>query len=236
MSGAATSSAVIIGASGGIGSAFEAALIDEGAFGVVHGFARSRTGSQHLDLLDGASIAAAAAHVAKGSQPSLVIVATGVLHAGGGGPEKAMRDLDPQWLAQTYAINAIGPTLVAKHFLPIMPKNGRSVFAALSARVGSISDNRLGGWHGYRASKAALNMLVRTLAIEERRRNDRAIVVALHPGTVDTALSRPFQGSVQPGKLFDTERAALQLLDVIEELKPADSGKLFDYEGAEIPF
>lgn len=211
-------------------------LIDEGAFGVVHGFARSRTGTQHLDLLDEDSVAAAAAHVAKGPQPALVIVATGVLNAGASGPEKALRDLDPQWLAQTYAVNAIGPMLVAKHFLPIMPKSGRSVFAALSARVGSISDNRLGGWHGYRASKPALNMLVRTLAIEERRRNDRAIVIALHPGTVDTAFSRPFQGNVQTGKLFDTERAALQLLDVIEELKPADSGKLFDYEGAEIPF
>ena len=230
------SSAVIIGASGGIGGAFEAALIEEGAFDVVHGFARSRSGAQFIDLLDEASIAAAAAHVAKGPAPTLVIVATGLLHAGEAGPEKALRDLDPTWLAQVYAVNAIGPALVAKHFLPIMPKTGRIVFAALSARVGSISDNRLGGWHGYRASKAALNMLVRNLAIEERRRNDRSIVVALHPGTVDTALSRPFQTNVQPGRLFDPERAALQLLDVIEELKVTDSGKLFDFEGAEVPF
>jgi NAD(P)-dependent dehydrogenase (short-subunit alcohol dehydrogenase family) len=229
-------SAVVIGASGGIGGAFEAALIDEGAFEVIHGFARSRTGAQHLDLLDEASIAAAAAQVAKGPPPSLVIVATGLLHAGEQGPEKALRDLDPAWLAQTYAVNAIGPALVAKHFLPIMPRSGRAVFAALSARVGSIGDNRLGGWHGYRASKAALNMLVRNLAIEERRRNDRAIVVALHPGTVDTELSRPFQGAVAPGRLFDSERAALQLLDVIEELKVADSGKLFDFEGKQIEF
>lgn len=229
-------SAVIIGASGGIGGAFEAALIEEGAFDVVHGFARSRSGDQFLDLLDEPSIAAAAAHVAKGPSPTLVIVATGLLHAGEAGPEKALRDLDPAWLAQVYAINAIGPALVAKHFLPIMPKTGRIVFAALSARVGSISDNRLGGWHGYRASKAALNMLVRNLAIEERRRNDRSIVVTLHPGTVDTALSRPFQTNVQPGRLFDPERAALQLLDVIEELKVTDSGKLFDFEGAEVSF
>ena len=230
------SSAVIIGASGGIGGAFEAALIEEGTFDVVHGFARSRSGDQFLDLLDEPSIAAAAAHVAKGPAPTLVIVATGLLHAGEAGPEKALRDLDPAWLAQLYAVNAIGPALVAKHFLPIMPKTGRIVFAALSARVGSISDNRLGGWHGYRASKAALNMLVRNLAIEERRRNDRSIVVTLHPGTVDTALSRPFQTNVQPGRLFDPERAALQLLDVIEELKVTDSGKLFDFEGAEVPF
>lgn len=236
MSGAGKTSAVVIGASGGIGGAFEAALVEEGAFDIVHGFARSRSGPYQLDLLDEASIAAAAAHVAQGPAPALVIVATGLLHEGDLGPEKALRDLDPAWLSRLYAVNAIGPALVAKHFLPLMPRTGSPVFAALSARVGSISDNRLGGWHGYRASKAALNMLVRNLAIEERRRNDRAIVVALHPGTVDTALSRPFQGNVQPGRLFDAERAALQLLDVIEELKVTDSGKLFDYEGTEIPF
>lgn len=236
MSGAGKTSAVVIGASGGIGGAFEAALVEEGAFDIVHGFARSRSGPYRLDLLDEASIAAAAAHVAQGPAPALVIVATGLLHEGDLGPEKALRDLDPAWLSRLYAVNAIGPALVAKHFLPLMPRTGSPVFAALSARVGSISDNRLGGWHGYRASKAALNMLVRNLAIEERRRNDRAIVVALHPGTVDTALSRPFQGNVQPGRLFDAERAALQLLDVIEELKVTDSGKLFDYEGMEIPF
>ena len=165
-----------------------------------------------------------------------MIVATGLLHADGKGPEKALRELDPDWLARVYAVNAIGPALVAKHFLPLMPRTGRAVFAALSARVGSISDNRLGGWHGYRAAKAALNMLVRNLAIEERRRNDRAIVVTLHPGTVDTALSRPFQGNVQPGRLFDRTRAALQLLDVIEGLNAPDSGKMFDFEGKEVPF
>ncbi|MEW9856629.1 SDR family NAD(P)-dependent oxidoreductase [Novosphingobium sp. M1R2S20] len=236
MSRAAKASAVVIGASGGIGAAFEAALIEEGAFDVVHGFARSRTGPMHLDLLDEATIAAAAAHVAKGPPPGLVIVATGLLHADERGPEKALRDLDAEWLAKVYAVNAIGPALVAKHFLPLVPKGMRSVFAALSARVGSISDNRLGGWHGYRASKAALNMLVRNLAIEERRRNDRSIVVALHPGTVDTALSRPFQGNVQLGRLFDPERAALQLLDVVEDLKVTDSGKLFDFEGKAIAF
>lgn len=230
-----TSSAVIVGASGGIGGAIETALIDEGTFAVVHGFARSRIGPDHLDLLDEASIAAAAAHVASGPPPTLVIVATGLLHAAERGPEKALRELDPDWLAQVYAVNAIGPALIAKHFLPIMPRTGRAVFAVLSARVGSISDNRSGGWHGYRSSKAALNMIVRNLAIEERRRNDRSIVVALHPGTVDTTLSRPFQGNVQPGRLFTPERAALQLLDVIEDLNVTDSGKLFDFEGKEIP-
>jgi NAD(P)-dependent dehydrogenase (short-subunit alcohol dehydrogenase family) len=229
-------SAVIIGASGGIGAALEAALLDEGVFDHVYGFARSRKGDLHLDLENEATIAAAAAHVAKGPAPTLVIVATGLLHEGERGPEKALRELDPAWLARSFAINAIGPAIVAKHFLPVMPRTGRCVFAALSARVGSISDNKLGGWYGYRAAKAALNQLIRTAAIEEKRRNDRAIVVGLHPGTVNTALSKPFQGNVQPGRLFDTERAALQLLDTIEGLKVPDSGKLFDYEGGEVPF
>ena len=231
-----TGSAVIIGASGGIGAAFVTALEEEGAYDVVHGFARSWSGTRHIDLTDEASIAAAAAEVAKGPPPTLVIVATGLLHDAERGPEKAMRELDPAWLARNFAINAIGPALIAKHFLPLGTKGKPAVFAVLSARVGSISDNKLGGWYGYRASKAALNQLVRTLAIEEKRRNDRSIVVALHPGTVDTALSKPFQGNVQPGRLFDAARAALQLLDVIEGLKVPDSGKLFDFEGKEVPF
>ena len=227
--------AVIIGASGGIGGAIEAALIEEGAFDTVHGFARSRSGAQHLDLEDEASIAAAAALVAKRPRPILIIVATGLLHEGELGPEKSLKDLDGAWMARVFAVNAIGPAMVAKHFLPLMPRTGRGVLAMLSARVGSVTDNRLGGWHGYRAAKTALNQLIRTIAIEEKRRNDRTIVVGLHPGTVDTALSKPFQGNVvQPGHLFDPERAALQLLDVIEDLKAPDSGKFFDYEGKEI--
>jgi NAD(P)-dependent dehydrogenase (short-subunit alcohol dehydrogenase family) len=228
-------SAVVIGASGGIGASLEAALIEEETFDVVHGFARSRTGAQHLDLTDEASIAAAAATVAKGPAPSLVIVATGLLHDGDRGPEKSMRELDADWLARSYAINTIGPALVAKHFLPLGKKGVKSTFVALSARVGSISDNKMGGWYGYRASKAALNMMIRSLAIEEKRRNDRSIVVGLHPGTVDTMLSKPFQGNVQPGHLFDTGRAAVQLLDVIDGLKVIDSGKIFAWDGTEIP-
>ena len=229
-------SAVVIGASGGIGAALAAALDAEGQFAPVHRFARSWEGARHLDVTDEATLAAAAATVAAGPAPDLVVVATGVLHKGAQGPEKALAEIDAAWLAESYAVNAIGPALVAKHFLPLLPRNGTPVFAALSARVGSIADNRLGGWHGYRASKAALNMLVRGAAIEVRRRNARAIVVALHPGTVDTPLSRPFQANVPPGSLFAPERAALQLLDVIEALKPGDSGKLFAWDGTEIPF
>lgn len=213
---------VIIGASGGIGGALADALEEEGT-------AVKRFSRPELDITDESSIARAAANA---GTPELVVVATGLLHDGDLGPEKALRDLDPAWLAQQYAVNAIGPALVAKHFLPIMPRTGRSILAVLSARVGSISDNRLGGWHGYRASKAALNQLVRTLAIEEKRRNERGIVVALHPGTVDTRLSKPFQQSGRD--LFAPDRAAVQLLDVIDGLKPQDSGKLFSWDGVEI--
>ena len=227
-------SAVIVGASGGIGAALETALIEEDAHQTVWGFARSRTGARHLDLTDEASIAAAAAQVAQGPAPSLVIVATGLLHEDGRGPEKALKELDPAWLARQYAVNTIGPALVAKHFLPLLPKTGTPVFAALSARVGSIADNRLGGWHGYRASKAALNMLIANFAVEARRANQRSIIVGLHPGTVNTALSRPFQGNVTTGTLLTPDRAALQLLDVIEGLKVKDSGKVFAWDGAEI--
>ncbi|OYX40767.1 MULTISPECIES: SDR family NAD(P)-dependent oxidoreductase [unclassified Sphingomonas] len=228
------SAAVIIGASGGIGSAIADALQEEGAFATIHRFGRSMEGTAHIDITDEASITAAAALVAKGPAPTLIFVATGILHDSTAGPEKALKELDPAWLARVYAINAIGPAMIAKHFLPIMPKSGRTVFAALSARVGSISDNRLGGWHGYRASKAALNQLIRTIAIEERRRNSSSVVVALHPGTVDTALSKPFQGNVAPGHLFDAGRAAVQLLDVLDGLRPSDSGKLFAWDGVEV--
>ncbi len=232
MSGAA----VVIGASGGIGAAFHAALVDEGSHAAVHGFARSFAGDRHLDLEDEASIAAAAARVADGPPLELLFVATGLLHDGTHGPEKSLRDLDPAWLARVFAVNTIGPALILKHFVPLLARTGKPVVAVLSARVGSISDNRMGGWHGYRASKAALNMIVRGAAIEAKRRNDRSIVVALHPGTVDTALSLPFQGNVGPGRLFAPDRAAVQLLDVIEGLGVADSGKLFAWDGAEVPF
>ncbi|WP_210358868.1 SDR family oxidoreductase [Sphingomonas beigongshangi] len=228
------SAAIVIGASGGIGAALVEALRDEATYDVVRALSRSAIGDDHIDLENEASIAAVAATIAAGPAPELVIVASGLLHDGDEGPEKTYRDLDGAWLARTIAVNAIGPALVAKHLLPLMPRTGRTVFAILSARVGSISDNRLGGWYGYRMAKAAVNQLVRTLSIEERRRNDRSIVVGLHPGTVDTALSKPFQGNVRPGTLFTPDRAASQLLDVIDGLKTPDTGKVFDHEGKEI--
>lgn len=227
--------AVIIGAHSGIGAALAEALADEGNYETVYRFSRSAAGDQHIDLENEASISNAAEHVKQANiTVSLVICASGLLHDGERQPEKAMRELDADWLARCYAVNAIGPALLAKHFLPIMPRKQRCTFAALSARVGSISDNRLGGWYGYRAAKAALNMLIRNIAIEWSRRNERSIAVALHPGTVDTALSAPFQGNVPPGKLFTPDRAAVQLLDVLDELRPVDSGRIFAWDGQEI--
>jgi NAD(P)-dependent dehydrogenase (short-subunit alcohol dehydrogenase family) len=226
--------AVIVGASGGIGRAFADALTAEGKYTRVWRFSRSAGGDAALDLTVERSIEAAAAVVADGPPPTLIFVATGMLHEAGRGPEKTLRALDSDWLARSYAINAIGPALIAKHFAPILPRDERSILAFLSARVGSISDNRTGGWHGYRCAKAALNMLVKNVAIELARTHKRAVCVALHPGTVDTALSSPFQGNVMPGKLFSPDRAAVQLLDVLDGLRPSDSGKLFAWDGEEI--
>jgi NAD(P)-dependent dehydrogenase (short-subunit alcohol dehydrogenase family) len=163
-----------------------------------------------------------------------VIVATGVLHHGEA-PERSYRAMTAEHLLRDYRINAVGPALAAKHFLPLLPKDRRTVFAALSARVGSISDNRLGGWHSYRASKAALNMILKTLAIELARSHPLAIVAGLHPGTVDTSLSAPFQKGVAEGRLFDPAYSAAQLLTVIEGLTPADSGRVLAWDGQVVP-
>ena len=151
-------------------------------------------------------------------------------------PEKTWRSLNAAALAKAFRINTVGPALVAKHFLPLLARRRKSAFAVLSARVGSISDNRLGGWYAYRASKAALNMLIRTLSIELKRSNRDALCIALHPGTVDSRLSKPFQGNVPDGKLFSPDVAANHLLSVIDGVDPEQSGKLFAWDGAEIPF
>ena len=139
-------------------------------------------------------------------------------------------------MAELFAVNTIGPALIAKHALPLLRRTSRAVFAALSARVGSIADNRLGGWHSYRASKAALNMLVKNLALELARTHPQALAVTLHPGTVDTALSAPFQRGVVPEKLFTPALSAGALLQVLDGLTPAQSGGLFAWDGAQVPF
>ena len=220
--------AVIIGARGGIGAALADALDAGDQYDRV--IRLHRTSAPAIDILDEASIAAAATNLAD-TAPQLVIVATGLLHTATKGPEKSLRELDPEWMMENYRINAVGPALVAKHFLPIMAKQGPICFAALSARVGSISDNRLGGWHSYRASKAALNMFIRNIAIEWQRKNAQSVVVALHPGTVETKLSAPFKGNPAHER-FAPARAAADMLGVLAGLKPEQSGQIFAYDGS----
>lgn len=223
------SGAIIIGATGGIGGALEEKLSSDGSFESVVGLSRHSVPA--INILDESSIAAAANHVRlSGISPELIIVATGILHKDGRGPEKSLRELDADWMIENYRLNAVAPALIAKHFLPLMPRTGRTCFAALSARVGSISDNRLGGWHSYRASKAALNMLIRNLSIEWQRKNPEAIIVGLHPGTVETGLSAPFKGNPEHER-FSPAKAAGQLLDVLQGLETGDSGQLFAYDG-----
>ena len=223
-----TSSAVIIGSGGGIGGAL-ADLFDSDDAVTVYRLGRSE--AIRLDLTDENSIAKAAEELsALRVTPALVVVATGLLHRDGIGPEKSLRELDPEWMLENYRINAVGPALVAKHFLPLMPRNQRTVFAVLSARVGSISDNKLGGWYSYRASKAALNMLIRNLAIEWQRKSAEAIIVGLHPGTVETGLSAPFKGNPATER-FTPAKAAEQLLNVLDRLNPAQSGQVFAFDG-----
>lgn len=234
-------SAAVFGASGGIGRALCEALAARGTQ-VIHAGSRSGAAPQGegirpfvFDLRDEASIAAAA-QAMRDDPPQWVIVATGVLTlADGTGPERTYKRLDPQAMAEVLALNTIGQALIAKHMLPLMPRAERFVFAALSARVGSISDNRLGGWHSYRASKAALNMLLRNFAIELARTHPQGVIAGLHPGTVDSALSQPFQSNLPEGQLTAPEAAADNLLGVLVRLGPDDSGRVFDFRGEEVP-
>ena len=233
--------AAIIGASGGIGAALTHQLAASGAYSSIYALSRSGRAPGGIEVRPAAvdiehekSIAAASEGV---GAVDLVIVASGMLSPPGtGGPEKTYRHQTADAFEKVFAVNTIGPALVAKHFLPKMPRKGRTVFAVLSARVGSISDNRIGGWHAYRASKAALNMLVRNFAIEQSRRNPDSIVVSLHPGTVDTGLSKPFQANVPDAQLFTPTQSATMLIDVINGLTPADTGGFFDWAGKPIDF
>jgi NAD(P)-dependent dehydrogenase (short-subunit alcohol dehydrogenase family) len=236
--------AVVLGASGGIGGAFAWLLSKCPSVKTVIRLSRDRSiAPDHdtpwfpVDLEDERSIANAATSIGQDfGTLDLVIVASGILHDGDRLlPEKSWRALEADAMERSYRINAIGPALAAKHFLPLLAADRKAVFAALSARVGSIADNQLGGWHAYRASKAALNMILKTLSIELARRNPTAVCVGLHPGTVDTRLSEPFQRGVPEGKLFSPKTSARCLLNVLDGISPEQSGKIFAWDGQQIP-
>jgi NAD(P)-dependent dehydrogenase (short-subunit alcohol dehydrogenase family) len=213
-----------------------ARLAADGRYEAVFGVSRSGGAPDGVaglkaDVTDLASLETAAAAI--GEPVDLCIVASGVLHDGFQ-PERSWRTLDADHLKRDFAVNAVGPALAARAFLPLAPREGRAVFAALSARVGSIGDNRLGGWHSYRASKAALNMILKTLSVELARTHPGMICVGLHPGTVDTALSEPFQKGVAADRLFSPDESAAHLLGVVDALTQGDSGFVLDWKGERI--
>lgn len=224
--------AVVLGAGGGIGRALVEAIRAADRF--EHVVALSRSTSPSIDLLDEASLERAAAFAGDRGKLCLVIDATGFLHDDRQGPEKSWSQLDTVKLARSFALNAIGPALIMKHFLPRLARSGKAVFATLSARVGSIGDNRLGGWYSYRASKAALNQLVRTAAVELARRSPDALCIALHPGTVAMALSAPFAATGL--EVHRPAAAARHLLAVVDELTADANGGFFDWRAQPVPW
>ncbi len=234
---------IIIGAKGGIGQALVNALCQSDQVESIH--ALSRTTRPHpspkvfplnFDFTSEDSLAQSAKHLRQFGPFHLIIIATGLLHDADITPEKSIRDLSFQGFEKSFLINTIGPAMTAKYFLPLLCRDQKTVFAALSARVGSLSDNRLGGWYAYRAAKAALNMIIKTLSIEYGRRLKQAVIIGLHPGTVNTKLSQPFQNNVPEGQLFSPDFSAKKLLTVIDDRNQNESGLVFDWAGKQIPF
>lgn len=232
----------VIGASGGLGQAFVDSFSAQSNVSKIHAFSRSqftfdntKVDSHNIDITSEENIKNSVDTLKGKLLFDIVIVATGFLHDVKISPEKTMLNISLENFQEVFAVNTFGPALVAKHFLPLIPRNRRSVFACLSARVGSISNNQLGGWYAYRASKAALNMVLKNAAIETARRYKQACIIGLHPGTVDTSLSQPFQSNVKEGKLFTPEYSSAQLLKVINDVRPDQSGKVFAWDGQEIP-
>lgn len=220
--------ATIIGASGGIGGALADALEASPNCAVLVRLSRKETG---FDLGDEATIERAAAAIKDAhGEMDLVFDATGALEIDGIGPEKSLRAIDPAVMARQFAVNAIGPALILKHFTPLMPRGRRAILATLSARVGSIGDNRLGGWISYRAAKAALNQIVKTASVEIARTHPHAVVVALHPGTVATSLTAAFRH----GEATPPREAAGQLVHVLDSLQVPSTGGFFAYDGQAI--
>ena len=222
--------ALVIGASGTIGAAFVDLLNDSARCASVVGLHRQRP--PHLDFTDENSVAQAARELAAGPRFHLIINAAGLLHSEEFMPEKRLADLTYGQMQATFQANTFGPALALRYFVPLLDRD-RAILAMLSAKVGSIGDNRLGGWYSYRASKAALNMLIKTASIEVARSQQHSVLVALHPGTVNSRLSRPFRGETigRPAHV-----AAADMLRVLDALTPADSGSFRSYNGVELPW
>ncbi|WP_313643509.1 SDR family NAD(P)-dependent oxidoreductase [Pseudomonas sp.] len=247
-----TADALVCGASAGIGLALCEMLLARDDVARLWAVSRSAGNSEALaalvaqhgerliviacDARDEQALAALATQIRQVSQHLHLVISTlGILHQDGAKPEKSLAQLDLAGLQASFATNAFAPILLLKHLMPLL-RQQPSTFAALSARVGSIGDNRLGGWYSYRASKAALNQLLHTASIELKRLNPQATVLALHPGTTDTQLSRPFQANVPAGKLFATRFAAQCLLDLVSRVEPLDSGGFWAWDGQQIPW
>lgn len=228
---------VIVGATGAIGKAFLEHYVKDESVENVLAFSRKKMSYENikiksfdLDIENQTSIEDAAQNI-KDYLIDTIIVATGILHSENFGPEKSIREINYSTMAKVMAVNTIGPALIGRYFIPLLRKDTKSVLAFLSARVGSISDNKLGGWYSYRASKTALNQIIKNFSIELKRTNPKAVVLGLQPGTVDSNLSEPFKKNVTKDKLFSPEHSRELLSGVIEKVTIEDSGNLIAYNG-----
>ena len=233
-------SVAIIGSSGAIGRAFLDAYIADKEISNIYSISRTEVESNdkriihiNIDVTDEVSVKAAASKIGENRLDKL-IVATGILHTELFGPEKSIKDIKIENFVKIFSVNAFGPALIGKYFLPLMKKDKKSIAAFLSARVGSISENKLGGWYAYRASKSALNQIIKNFSIESKRTNPTGIIIGLQPGTVKSKLSEPFQKNVKKGKLLLPKDSVKSLIRVIESVMQNDSGKIFDWKGEEI--
>ena len=232
----------VIGASGAIGNAVSKILLDDESVESVYTFSRSispntsdKDNRIYIDIENEESIKDAVKKIPQDIKFDLIFVATGILHNDNDVyPEKSIRDISAERFKKVLMINTVGPALIGKYFIPFLNRENKNVFAFLSARVGSISDNKLGGWYSYRASKTALNQVVKNFSIEIKRSNPNSIFIGLQPGTVKSNLSKPFEKNVQSENLFTPDYSATKLLDVIDELTSNDSGKLYAWNGEEI--
>lgn len=231
----------LFGASGGLGQAFLNLFCDLEEVSEIYSYSRSNISPRHkkhrpFNLAEYSDLCLnQAAKQQMGKPPfDLILATTGLLHQEGIYPEKSLKEFSLETVLPLLEANTFTPALIAKNFIPLLNHQQRSIFAALSARVGSISDNHLGGWYSYRLSKAALNMFIKTAAIEYSRKNKQGILLGLHPGTVDTELSKPFQKSVPKDKLFSPEQSALYLWGVLQKATAEQTGRLYDWQNKEI--